>query len=487
MKKNRVLSLLLLLCILLCCLTPALAEQTADPYDPNFPAPKALTDAQFPADLSVDGKAAALIELNTGTLLFAQNIDQVLYPASLTKIMTCMLAIRYGNMDDVLTVSEEALADQKRFDLGCTLIAGEQLTLRELLYCTMVSSVNEACNVIAEHLGGSVETFVEMMNKQAAELGMQDTNYCNPHGLHDSRHVTTVRDLSTLARWAWQNEQFREFCTTTYHTVPATNLSGERNIKTTNYLTSTRVTDRYYYDKAEGLKTGFTTPAGGCLISTATQGNVNFMSIFCGGKTVANEDGSYTDMRFVESKRMLQYGVEHYSRVQVLSRLVMSGQMDVLYADGRSSVVVHPAADVSVLLPDSVDLTKIELRVQYDTERAEAPLAEGERVGTVSAVCGDLVLATADLVTLTAVRRDPSAGDKPAPSQSEVPSDSVEPTNAPSVPTEPTQDGGTESGRMRYVVPMVLLALLIPVLVIVAMRQWNKLRYGGGKSGGKHR
>ena len=184
---------------------------------------------------------------------------------------------------------------------------------------------------------------------------------------------------------------------------------------------------------------------------------------------------------------MLQYGVEHYSRVQVLSRLVMSGQMDVLYADGRSSVVVHPAADVSVLLPDSVDLTKIELRVQYDTERAEAPLAEGERVGTVSAVCGDLVLATVDLVTLTAVRRDPNAGDKPAPSQSEVPSDSVEPTNAPSVPTEPTQGGDTESGRMRYVVPMVLLALLIPVLVIVAMRQWNKLRYGGGKSGGKRR
>lgn len=472
MKKMRIACLLLALCLLL---TGLLGAVNAD--DSAFTElPSALRESAYPADLSVDGKAAALIELNSGEIVFAQDIDRAVYPASLTKIMTCMLALRYGNLDDELTVSEEALADQKRYELKCTLLVGEKMTLRELLYCTMVASVNEACNVIAEYIAGDIESFVAMMNAQAAQLGMDSTTFRNAHGLHDAQHVTTVRDLATLARWAWNNEQFREFCTTTKHTVPATNLSKERTLKTTNYLVSKLITDRYYYSLAEGIKTGYTSAAGGCLISTASRGNVEFLSIFCGGKTVANDDGTYTDMRFVESKKMLQYGVENYTRVQVLSTLVMSDQTEVLYAAGRGNVVVHPAQDVSVLLPAQVDPEKIEIRVSYDGGRPEAPLAQGERVGTVQAVYEGTVLAETDLVTLTAVERQSNTGTKPtqeAPTEPTEPSES-EPTEPAPSPAEPTAP--EEKRKTGAIVLLVVLILAIPVLCVIVLRQWNKLQ-----------
>lgn len=478
MKKIRKICLLLVLCLLL---TGLACAESAD--DSGFSAvPSELTDCAYPADLTVDGKAAALIELNSGQIVFSQNIDQTIYPASLTKIMTCMLAIRYGNLDEVLTVSERALADQEEYGLKCTLKLGEQLTLRELLYCTMVASVNEACNVIAEYIAGDVESFVAMMNAQAELLGMDSTHFANTHGLHDARHSTTVRDLSVLARWAWQNEQFREFCTTTKHTVPATNLSDERTLKSTNYLVSTQVTNRYYYSRASGIKTGYTSAAGGCLISTASYKSVEFLSIFCGGKTVANDDGTYTDMRFVESKRMLQYGVENYERLQVLSTLVMSDQAEVLYADGRSNVVVHPAQDVFALLPTEMDRTKIEIRVSYDDEQLEAPLAQGEKVGTVSAVYDGTVLATADLVTLTAVARAANTGTKPTqtgqtePSESEIPEESTqtEPSEPGAPSTAPSSGGITKTEEIVF---LVLLLLLMPILIVIVLRQWNRLQH----------
>ena len=419
MKKSRILSLALLLALLLNCFSlTALAEPddtsstVSEPTEPTSSAVTGITPPPALLDYAVDdtyyvrAKASALIDLDAGALLYGGNIDAQIYPASLTKIMTCMIALERGNLDDILTVSESSQQDLVIGGSTANLKVGEQISLRELLYCVMVSSANEACNVLAEYISGSISGFVALMNEYAAALGMTSTHYANTHGLHSVEHYTTVRDLSTLVRWAWQHELFREFSTVTKHVVPATNLSEERELHTTNYLTSGLVVGKYYYEKAAGIKTGFTSKAGGCLISTAQDGDKHLLSIVVGCDTIENDDGTTTDERFTETKKLLEYGLNHFSLVQVLSDTTMAGMPEVLYAEGRGSVVVRAKDNISVLLPDGFDVSKIEMQVSYTSgPPLEAPLEAGQTVGTVTAVYEGKPIASCDLVTLTAVAR----------------------------------------------------------------------------------
>ena len=419
MKKSRILSLALLLALLLNCFSlTALAEpddtsstvseptESASSAVTGITPPPALLDYAVDDTYYVRAKASALIDLDAGALLYGGNIDAQIYPASLTKIMTCMIALERGNLDDILTVSESSQQDLVIGGSTANLKVGEQISLRELLYCVMVSSANEACNVVAEYISGSISGFVALMNEYAAALGMTSTHYANTHGLHSDEHYTTVRDLSTLVRWAWQHELFREFSTVTKHVVPATNLSEERELHTTNYLTSGLVVGKYYYEKAAGIKTGFTSKAGGCLISTAQDGDKHLLSIVVGCDTIENDDGTTTDERFTETKKLLEYGLNHFSLVQVLSDTTMAGMPEVLYAEGRGSVVVRAKDNISVLLPDGFDVSKIEMQVSYTSgPPLEAPLEAGQTVGTVTAVYEGKPIASCDLVTLTAVAR----------------------------------------------------------------------------------
>ena len=185
MKKTRILSLALLLALLLNCFSlTALAEPdntSSTVSEPTEPASSAVTGVTPPPallDYAVDdtyyvrAKASALIDLDAGALLYGGNIDAQIYPASLTKIMTCMIALERGNLDDILTVSESSQQDLVIGGSTANLKVGEQISLRELLYCVMVSSANEACNVVAEYISGSISGFVALMNEYAAALGM---------------------------------------------------------------------------------------------------------------------------------------------------------------------------------------------------------------------------------------------------------------------------------------------------------------------------
>ena len=358
MKKTRILSLALLLALLLNCFSlTALAEpddtsstvseptESASSAVTGITPPPALLDYAVDDTYYVRAKASALIDLDAGALLYGGNIDAQIYPASLTKIMTCMIALERGNLDDILTVSESSQQDLVIGGSTANLKVGEQISLRELLYCVMVSSANEACNVVAEYISGSISGFVALMNEYAAALGMTSTHYANTHGLHSDEHYTTVRDLSTLVRWAWQHELFREFSTVTKHVVPATNLSEERELHTTNYLTSGLVVGKYYYEKAAGIKTGFTSKAGGCLISTAQDGDKHLLSIVVGCDTIENDDGTTTDERFTETKKLLEYGLNHFSLVQVLG--------------AQDSALLYAKTDADCAPGAGVDMTQI--------------------------------------------------------------------------------------------------------------------------------
>ena len=449
MKKRLLSGLTLLALLLQCLLLPAFAEPTDAPADPTEPsasetvadatepdasepgatdaaeptaetaapaendkAPAAVTDETPPAlndfgqylDTTVQARAAALVELNSDTLVYGMNLDEKVYPASLTKIMTCMLALEHGNLDDIVTVSHEALQDLNAAGSSAGLLEGEQLSLRELLYCVMISSANEACNVVAEYIAGDIPSFVALMNAQAAALGMTGTHFANAHGLHDENHYTTVRDLVTLARWAWQSEQFQEFSTQTSHTVPATNKSEERVLHTTNYLTSGQTVGKYYYDKARGIKTGFTTPAGGCLISTAEKDGVRLLCIVLGGKGTARANGTTDFGSFSDTLTAYRWVFSHYGWRAIVSASDLICEVPVRYGRDGDSVTVRPAQTVSAVLPaaDSDGAPQFEQQVTIYSERdgkpLEAPIKAGDEVGELTVSYHGTVYGTVKLV-----------------------------------------------------------------------------------------
>lgn len=467
MKKRRFLCLILLLSMLLSLPVAATEDTTAETIaemtsaqsenTPFLTPPPPLREFNYPTDFTLDAAAYALIELNSNTIIYSKELDMKRYPASLTKIMTCMLAIEYGNPEDVLTVSSTALENLSEFGSSAGLVEGEQMTLENMLYCIMLWSANEGCNVIAEYISQDVASFVELMNQTAQALGMENTHFANAHGLHDEEHYTTVRDLTILTRWAWQNETFRRYATATTYEVPPTNKSAGRTLHTTNYLTSTDVDGRYFYSNASGIKTGFTTPAGGCLASTATDGEAEYLSIVMGCELISNDN----DMRFKETKRLFTHAFDTYSFVQVLANTTMLGQPEVANAEGRGDVVVHAKDDATVLLPKDYNPQDILVQLNYNQDLV-APLDAGETVGSVTVRYQGIVLAESGLVTLTSV---------PAVQPKVTEQEEQEELSDPAVEKE---EGSSSIGKILMILTLCLI--LLGVLALGSLYGLNTYR-----------
>lgn len=463
MKKRRFLCLILLLSMLLTLSAfatesetsevPTVEETTPTTENDFLTPPPPLREFNYPTDFTIDAGAYALIELKSNTIIYSKELDMKRYPASLTKIMTCMLAIEYGNMQDILTVSATALDNLSEFGSSAGLVEGEEISLENMLYCIMLWSANEGCNVIGEYISQDVASFVDLMNETAKALGMENTHFANTHGLHNENHYTTVRDMTILTRWAWQNETFRRFATATTYEVPATNKSPARVLHTTNYLTATDVDSRYYYSLASGIKTGFTTPAGGCLVSTATDGDAEYLSIVMGCDLISNAE----DMRFIETKRLFRHAFDTYSFVQVLTNSTMLGQPEVKNAAGRDNVVVHAKDDAIVLLPKEFDPQDIIVKLRYQGELT-APLQAGDTVGSVSVVYQGVELAVSDLVTLTDV-------EAPNFSAEETPGQDAE--NSPG-----NDDSGSGTTKKWWRVLRTILFILVPIVVVAFIVKW---------------
>ena len=359
---------------------------------------------------------ALLLELNSGIVVYAKNAESTVYPASLTKIMTCLVAIEYAgkDLDKIVTVSESALAGIAEAGGEVRLQVGERLTLRDVLYYLMVNSTNEAGNVIAEYVAGDIPSFVTLMNKTAADLGCTGTHFANTHGLHDPNHYTTARDLSVITRKALSYEVFREICGTVEYTVPATNLSEPKKITTTNYLIlndgNRYLADNgnyytYYRSDASGVKTGYTSAAGRCVISRASDGNMDLLCVIMGAETRMMSDGSVRYDNFVEAKKLFNYGFDNFAYAKVAAAgIEPMFQVPVEYAKDKRGVVLIPSTDVSCLLPKEYEKEKVTTSFQLNDARGlTAPLEQGEKVGTLQVFYDGTVVGSADLETLTAV------------------------------------------------------------------------------------
>jgi D-alanyl-D-alanine carboxypeptidase (penicillin-binding protein 5/6) len=361
--------------------------------------------ADSPENFTVAAKAALLIDLNSGRTLYEQNADEKVYPASLTKIMTCLLALENGNLSDVVTVSESALSNLDPSSSTANLKAGEQMTLENILYCMMVVSANEACDVVAEHIAGSIPAFVEMMNARAAELGCTGTHFANPHGLHDENHYTTAHDLALITEAALKSETFKQITSTVKYTVPATNMSDARELETTNKLLIDSNNNPYYYPKATGIKTGYTSYAGRCVISTAKDGDMYLLGIVCGADTVTLDSGVTEMESFPECIRLFNYGFDNYSYVTVLSTLYPVAQVSVANSAGSEAVAVAPAEDVRLLLPNGYDQDQLKTEIQLTQDTVEAPVSAGTVLGTDTVTYNGEIVGKTNLTAIADVAR----------------------------------------------------------------------------------
>ena len=419
MKKTKALSLLLSLLLLLSSLTLPLlavdAETAADPEQTQTDSADAPTeDDSVPEDrllssrtsFSVAAKAALLIDLNTGRAVYEQDADERVYPASLTKIMTCLLALENGNLSDAVTVSASALDDLDADSSVAGLQVGEQMTLENLLYCMMVVSGNDACNVIAEHIAGSITDFVRMMNQRAYELGCLNTHFSNPHGLHDENHYTTARDLSIITQAALKSENFRQIVDTYEYQLPDDNVRQNiPKLKTTNMLIYRSMSNSLYYSRAHGIKTGYTSQAGRCVISEATGDGLDLLGIVCGAATTILDSGDLLMENFTECARLFDYGFDNYSYLPIMSPLYPVDQVKINNSAGAEAVAVAPQDEIKVLLPNDYDPDKLVTDIQLNSDSVDAPVREGDVLGSATVTYAGEILGQTKLLAITDVAR----------------------------------------------------------------------------------
>ena len=355
-------------------------------------------------DLEVEAKAALLIDPDTEELLYARNIHERLYPASLTKIMTCLLvleAIDSGKLtrETVLTASEAAVTSIPPDGSNAGIKVGEELMVDSLLYCIMLSSANEGCNILAEAVSGSIDGFVEQMNQKAAALGCTDTHFVNTNGLPDSNHYTTAWDLYLITKEARTHPDFMPLVGTIFYEVPATNLSDPRKLYTTNYLISSYRTSGYIYKGAEGIKTGSTSAAGYCLVASASRSGRSLLSVVLGAERITLEDGTILTQSFSETIKLYDWGFDSFSRQVILRADELVGEVPVTLSQEQNTVKVHPAQEIERLLPKDIDLTRdISRIITRSEESVEAPVTKGQVLGQITLSSGDTVYAQVDLL-----------------------------------------------------------------------------------------
>lgn len=349
-------------------------------------------------------EAALLMDLKTGRLLFGKNVERKLFPASTTKIMTGILALEMGNMEDVVTATYEAIKDITLEDSHMGILIGEELTFEQLLYGMMVYSANDAANVIAIHLAGSMDAFVEKMNAKAVELGMKNTHFKNACGMHNDEHYTTAEDLAILAKYCMQNEKFREIVkTATYKIAPTNKYAKERILPNTNLFLGTSRSRQHYYAPCTGIKTGHTSKAGYCLVSSAEYKDISLLAVVLNCDNVDTGSGAYS---YTNSKRLFEFGFNNYSSQKIASPGDVISDSKVYEAKDNTRVALTVSEDIFALIPKNTDT---ENGITQDVEMPEelqAPIAKGTVLGKVTYSINGVQLASADLVAANEVKQD---------------------------------------------------------------------------------
>ena len=277
-------------------------------------------------------ESAILIEAKTGKILFEKNIHDRKFPASTTKVLTAIIAIEKCDLSEKAVASTSAIEALQDGYTKADIQAGETFTIEELLNVLILQSANEAATIIAEHISGSTEEFAKLMNEKAKEIGCIESNFVNPNGVHDENHYSSAYDLAMIARYAMKNEAFRNLVVLKECSLPHTEFwgdeqvieHGERNFKNTNQLLNPE--SRYYYQYANGIKAGFTTPAKNCLIASSNKNGFEVISVVLHAETT--EDN--LSARYIDTINLFEYGYNNYNIDDILKDYNGNEELDTI-------------------------------------------------------------------------------------------------------------------------------------------------------------
>lgn len=369
----------------------------------------------FPASASaadelgdVQAAAAILVDTSYNTVLYEKNSDERRPPASITKVMTALMvleAIDRGQLQEsmVITATANAPADITDDSSTQNILPGEQLTVENLLYCLLIPSANEAANILAEAVSGSVPSFVDAMNARAAELGMTNTHFMNPHGLHNDEHYSSAHDIYRMVKEAMTHPLFQKIVSTPSYTVPATNLSPERKFFNTNALLTASKYPGYTYDPVNGVKTGHTPEAGYCLSSSARKNERTLICVVLGAENIDKPNGGVSRLQFSESRRLLKWGFENFKHQTILSKDALLGEVAVKNGKGVSHVLAVPANSIEAMMPTTFNPDLLQRNITLTHESTFAPVKQGQVLGSVTVSYEGKDYGTVDLVAANAV------------------------------------------------------------------------------------
>ena len=353
--------------------------------------------------VSHSARSAILYEMTSDTLVYCQQADLRMEPSSLTKIMTALIAVENGDLNETVAVDWQVLELVPANALIAGLLYGEEFTLEQLLYLMIVGSANDAACIIADHIAGSQEAFAAMMNQRAQELGCTGTVFMNAHGIHEEGHLSTARDQLKILRKAMEYPEFVEIFTTGSYTLEATDLSGERYFHTTNYMASDALTDDYYDSRVIGGRTGNTESGYRNLAAVAEQDGSVYLTV------VLESESEYTADQvmirqgaFEDTGLLLDLGFNECSTVQVVYEGQILTQLPV--TGGDSHVAICAQSAVSSVVPRTVDTTQLSSRINLTVQNLTAPVEAGTYVGEYLVYFGQRCIASVPLYTKHSVR-----------------------------------------------------------------------------------
>lgn len=337
----------------------------------------------WPEGLDTTSPSAIVMEMSTGTVLYEKNSTEKLYPASITKIMTVMIALENCSLDEIVTFSDASIDNTE--GSGIARDYGEQMTMEDCLYAIMLASANECAYAVAEHVAGDIETFAEMMNEKAAELGCVNTNFVNPHGLHDDNHYTCSYDMALIAQAAYANETFRIITGTKARMIPPTNKHAEETpLQNHNKLLHRYQSGNYVYKYCTGGKTGYTTDANSTLVTFAEKDGMKLVSV------VMNTDRT---SEWTDSIAMFNYGFDNFHLVNVVENETKYSVQEKVNDGGLGGnqpfVILDDGA--SVILPKTAEFTDAKSAIAYNNEVSEV-------AGTITYTYAGRVVGVADIV-----------------------------------------------------------------------------------------
>lgn len=326
---------------------------------------------------SIISQAAILMDAKTGKILYAKNENEKMYPASTTKIVTAILTLENCNLDEVVTVGYDAVMSIPEGYSSASLQIGEQLTIEQLLQLLLVHSANDAANVLAEYVGGSIESFVSMMNTKINELNLFHTHFTNTFGMHNDNHYTTAQDLAHIMKYCIKNEKFRKLAGIASCAIPATNKYDTRKYNSTNELIIPN--NKNYYPYLTSGKTGYTSQAGDCLVSCSYKNDLELICVILGGENVNG-----TSTRFSETKTLYEYGYNHYSIRNILNVNDVVTQLEIPNGTkDTKNLDLLAKNDIHALLENTLSEDALPFEINLRQE-IKAPIEQNENLGSIS-------------------------------------------------------------------------------------------------------